>query len=209
MAERERRVMLNMAEYRKEGDGPTEIRGMGALYNEETVVAGFFREIILPGAFRAAVKDDIRVLYNHDPNIVLGRTTSGTAEVRDTKEGMAYSATVNPRDSQAMDVAARIERGDVTGSSFSFTIDNPDDEEWVRDDKAKLPLRQIKRATVYDVGPVTFPQYEATSVSARSKERAAAITADEAAKAAAVKAVPALDEARAKLEAIRRWQQSR
>ena len=182
MAERETRVMLGTAEYRKDGDGPAEIMGMGALYNVETVIAGRFREVILPGAFtRTVADDDIVVLYNHDADHLLGRKSAGTAEFRDEPGGMAYRAILNPRDSDAMNVGAKVERGDLKGSSFSFTVDHEDDEEWTpRSKDNPMPLRKIKRATVYDVGPVTFPAYVETSVSARSLARADELTAAEA-----------------------------
>jgi uncharacterized protein len=73
--------------------------------------------------------------------------------------------------SQALDIAARIKRGDVSGSSFAFVV-HEEDERWEYDKARALPLRTILRATLIDVSPVTFPAYEATSVSVR--ERAAA-----------------------------------
>jgi uncharacterized protein len=156
----------------RSASAPSTISGYAAIYNSETVIGGFFRERIAPGAFSDAVeRDDVRALFNHDPNIILGRTKSGTLHLSSDAKGLRYGIDVNPDDTQALDIAARIKRGDVSGSSFAFVV-HEDDERWTYDNARALPLRTILRATLIDVSPVTFPAYEATSVSVR--ERAAA-----------------------------------
>ena len=192
----ERRMVTSaLIEVRAKDGASPSIEGYGALYGVETVIGDYFREVIAPGAFSDTVQeDDIRVLFNHSPNYVLGRNAARTADVSEDKTGLLYVARLNPDDPEAMSVGAKIKRRDVTGSSFSFTVENDDDETWTRDDPAKLPLRTIKRARVYDVGPVTFPAYEETTVSARSKNIAGELGgADKAAaaKAAAVQQQPA------------------
>jgi HK97 family phage prohead protease len=184
----ERRVMFAPVEYR-EGKTGGKLVGHGSVFNSETVIAGRFREVVQPGAFtRAVADDDIRVLYNHDPNYVLGRVSAGTAVVAEDANGLRYEADVNPDDPQAMSVAAKVKRRDVTGSSFSFNIESDDDEEWVSGKRGELPLRIIKRAKVFDVGPVTFPAYEQAEVSARSMAKAHEITEAEEARLAAEQA---------------------
>lgn len=151
----------------KEGEKPT-ISGMGAMFNSETVIGRYFRERILPGAFKDSISSgDIRVAFNHDPNFILGRTSAGTAKVEETAEGLRYEAT--PPAARA-DVVESIQRKDITGSSFTFTVENDEDEEWdyAETKQGKLPLRTIKRATLYETGPVAFPAYENTTVSARA-----------------------------------------
>lgn len=171
VGERERRFISNQASgvtLRAQGDKPKTIEGYGARFNSETIIGLWFREIILPGAFADSLKDgDIRVFFNHDANYILGRTSAGTATVEEDSNGLRYSAT--PPASRA-DVVESIERKDVTGSSFTFTVENDDDEEWDYSEtkKGMLPLRKIKRATLYETGPVAFPAYENTSVSARA-----------------------------------------
>ncbi len=150
------------------GEAPT-VSGYAALFNTETVIAGFFREQIAPGAFKAAVQsDDVRALFNHDPNYVLGRTTNDTLTLKEDKRGLFYDVTLNPDDPEAMSVRAKIQRGDVTGSSFGFAVE---EEQWTEPKKntRELPLR----ASLFDVSPVTYPAYEETTVSARSKAAAA------------------------------------
>jgi HK97 family phage prohead protease len=74
---------------------------------------------------------------------------------------------MNPNDALAMSVIAQIRRGDVSGSSFGFTVD-PDDERWTYEPGKTEPLRTIYRATLFDVSPVTFPAYPQTTVTART-----------------------------------------
>jgi HK97 family phage prohead protease len=212
MASRETRVMLAPVEFRDVDGSAGKIVGHGSVFNTETVIAGRFREMVAPGAFsRAVQEDDIRVLFNHDANHVLGRQSAGTAVVAEDGDGLRYEADVNPDDPDALSIAAKIKRRDVTGSSFSFSIESDDDEEWVPPaQRGGMPLRIIKRAKVYDVGPVTFPAYVQAEASARSLAKATEITeaerraveAAEAAKPADVKEREAL---RAALETAKAW----
>lgn len=152
----------------------SQIAGYGAVFNQETVIGNWFRETIMPGAFTPVIGAgaDVRSFFNHDENQVLGRTTANTLELREDATGLAYVTDVNPDDPQAVGIAARVARKDVTGSSFSFRVKR---EEWVEPDEgsAILPLRIIHEfAELYDVGPVTFPAYEGSSSEARSAVQA-------------------------------------
>lgn len=190
-----------------ENEAPT-ISGYAALFNKETVIAGLFREQIDPGAFRDAVKtDDVRALFNHDPNYVLGRTTNDTLTLKEDKRGLFYDVTLNPDDPDAMAVRAKIQRGDVSGSSFGFTVDEDDwDDSEVK--RGKLPLRTIRKASLYDVSPVTYPAYPTTTVNARSKAESAVeaakvlAAAEDAAKPADVKEREAM---RVSLDSAKAW----
>lgn len=176
----ERRTMVGRVELR---DGAADgsigsIEGVAAVVGQETIIGGgfwAFREVIMPGAFKDSVKsDDVRALFNHDPNLLLGRTESKTLRIREAKDGLRYDVDL-PDTATGRDVQTLIKRGDVSGSSFAFTVDEAD-EEW--DDSqvknGKLPLRKINRiSTLYDVSPVTYPAYPTTSVSARSRAKAA------------------------------------
>lgn len=179
MNPREQRfVPVTRLEVRAEGeDGPAGIAGTAALYNTRTEIAGMFEEEIAPGAFDDALESsDVRGLFNHDPNFPLGRTSAGTMELRSADDGLHYEIPDLPK--ARADVLEAIERGDVTGNSFSFTVA---EETWVepegRDDEGDLPLRIVQRVgELFDVGPVTFPAYEETQVSARAESRAKEIT---------------------------------
>jgi HK97 family phage prohead protease len=169
MADKERRGIVEEVTFRADVAGPT-VSGYAALYNTETTIAGFFRERIAPGAFRTALsgEDDVRALFNHDSNMVLGRTRSGTLVLSETKKGLRYDIELNEEDPEAMSVRAKIKRGDVSGSSFGFIVRA---EEWQEPkDRRDLPLRTVTDAELFDVSPVTFPAYPQTSVTARSLE---------------------------------------
>jgi HK97 family phage prohead protease len=172
---RERRMLAGEVRSLRRADGDTAevIQGMAALFNAETQI-GYdwwaFREVIRPGAFtRAVAEDDVRGLFNHDPNLVLGRNRAGTLRLEETGEGLRYE--IDPPDaSYARDLVQSIRRGDVTGSSFMFTVRK---ETWTDppEGSAELPLREILEAELYDVSPVTFPAYDETTVSAHARDR--------------------------------------
>jgi len=200
MLHSERRTFIGQVGRRAAESGPTVLEGYAAVFNRETVIGSWFREVILPGAFTDSVAaDDICCQFNHDPNYILGRTANRTARVEEDSTGLRYECDLNADDPQAQSVAAKIERKDVTGSSFMFVVEHDDDEEWVRDDPAKLPLRKIKRAKLFDVGPVTMPAYEDTTASARAQARAKTLAeiADPPVAEAGAPSAPPEDEARA------------
>jgi HK97 family phage prohead protease len=140
------------------------IVGYGAVFNTETVIGGFFRERLMPGAFSGVLKNDVRSLFNHDPNYVLGRTSAGTLTLSVDAVGLRYEVT--PPAARA-DVVEALGRGDVTGSSFGFTVKR---DSWTKPTRAgELPLRTIYEfRQLFDVGPVTYPAYDETSAEARS-----------------------------------------
>lgn len=146
------------------------IEGDAAVFNQETVIGSWFREMIAPGAFTRVLSEDPDVVgaYNHDWNDVLGRTTAGTLTLTETKTALQYSIDINPEDTEAMNVYRRVKRGDVSQASFAFTVRA---EEWIRGvTDGELPLRIIKEVDeLYDVGPCTFGAYPEASASARSK----------------------------------------
>jgi uncharacterized protein len=157
-----------------EGQAATLI-GTAAVFNTETVIGSSqfgFREQIAVGAFDGALQrpDDVRALFNHDPNIVLGRTTSGTLRLTTTDAGLRYEVDL-PETAAAKDVMTLVRRGDVTGSSFGFKVtDDEWDESGVTD--GNLPLRTIKTVELWDISAVTYPAYQEASVSARAKAEA-------------------------------------
>lgn len=170
MAELERRIVTQPVEARQDDGQESTLQGYAAVFNTTTEIAGMFREQIAPGAFADAVgRDDVRALFNHDANFVLGRTVSGTLQLSEDQVGLRYVVTP-PSTTWANDLLVSIKRGDVTQSSFAFSVD---DEKWDYP-RGELPVRTIKRATLYDVSPVTYPAYASTTVSARSQAAAAA-----------------------------------
>lgn len=169
----ERRALSSVVSLRKRAETETHtVSGYAAMYNVETVIFGLWREKIAHGAFASALDgtDDVRALFNHDPNKLLGRTSSGTLTLSDDSKGLHYDIDL-PDTQDARDVRELIKRGDVSGSSFGFVIE---EEDW--DDtptkKGQLPLMTIRKVELFDVSPVTFPAYPQTSVSARQKGEA-------------------------------------
>jgi Escherichia/Staphylococcus phage prohead protease len=93
-------------------------------------IAGLFRERIAPGAFTATIaRDDVRALFNHNPDAVLGRMMARTLTLSEDAKSLRYTVQLNADDPIAASVAAKVKRRDVTGSSFWFSVDNPEDEE--------------------------------------------------------------------------------
>lgn len=162
---RERRVVSGALEARAAADPgqPKTIVGYAAIFDSPTTIADYFVEQIAPGAFDKAIgRDDVRALFNHDENLVLGRTTSGTLKLSVDSRGLRYEITP-PDTSTARDLAELIGRGDVTQSSFCFRASA---EEWNWD--AEPPVRTLLDLELYDVSPVTFPAYDDTDVAMRS-----------------------------------------
>lgn len=179
----EKRAATLGAETRE--DGGLVLRGYAALYNTEAVIAGMFREKIAPGAFDEAVgRDDVRALFNHDNNIVLGRTSSGDLRLTTDDRGLAYEIDIDPQDAEAVRVYRMVQKGKVSQSSFGFDIPSGG-QEWSEAARGEMPLRIIRKARLFDVSPVTYPAYAETSVTARDLPTAAADAAQVLAEAQA------------------------
>jgi len=149
-----------------DGGGST-LTGHAAMFNSPTVIYGMFREQIAPKAFKKSIKEnDIRALFNHDTNIVLGRNKSGTLRLIEDLSGLAYEIDL-PDTQAARDLWTSIDRGDISQSSFAFEAIKEFREEPDEDSGEVLPLVTIREARLYDVSPVVFPAYEDTDVSAR------------------------------------------
>jgi HK97 family phage prohead protease len=155
-------------------DAAGTVTGYAAVFNSETVIAGLFRETLAPGAFKDSIAaDDVRVAFNHDPNFIFGRNRSGTADFEEDRHGLRYTARA-PEATWAKDALASIARGDISGSSFQFFVERDEDEEWdfSQTTQGKLPLRTIKRARIFEAGPVSFPAYTDTTASTRGEPAA-------------------------------------
>jgi HK97 family phage prohead protease len=156
---------LGRLERRAEGDAP-KLVGYAALFNTPATIADYFVEQIAPGAFAKAIgRDDVRALFNHDEDHVLGRTTAGTLELSEDATGLRVSIT--PPDTQfARDLLVSIERGDISQMSFGFRAIRA---EWDYDTEP-YPTRTLVELELLDVSVVTFPAYDDTSVAVRSLE---------------------------------------
>jgi HK97 family phage prohead protease len=164
----EKRTLTERAEVRS-ADGSRMLVGYAAVFNSEAVIAGAFREKIMPGAFSKAIKSgDIRALFNHDSSQVLGRTKSGTLRLSEDDHGLRYEVDL-PETQAGRDLTVSMDRGDIDGSSFGFSVPRGGDD-W--DYEAELPLRTVREVELYEVSPVTFPAYDDTSIALRSLDAA-------------------------------------
>lgn len=153
-------------------NGIRTVEGRPIVYGQRTNL-GYFDEIIEPGALEGADLQDVRFLLNHDTSkIPMARSRrnnkNSTMQLVVDKDGMGITAavdTANNADARAL--CSAIDRGDLSGMSFMFSID---DEEW-EDLQSDHPTRHIKKiGTVVEVSAVTFPAYEQTEISTRCKE---------------------------------------
>lgn len=165
-ATRQVRSAASKFETREEGN-ELKIEGYFAVFNSIYQIFDDLSESVAPGAFDDTLGDDIRALINHDSSLVLGRNTAHTLELRQDEHGLWGSITINPNDQDAMNLYARVQRGDVDQCSFGFDILSEDYD--VRDDGSVHWT--IKKVRLYEVSVCTFPAYEETNVKARSAQR--------------------------------------
>lgn len=165
----EQRIMkMKNAKIREEG-GKRYLEGYFSVFGEPYQVWDGWIETIERGAFARYLSSgqDVKVLWNHDSNIVLGSTGNGTASLREDETGLFGSVEINENDSEAVSAYARVARGDVDGCSFGFDIARQ--EEWW-DDDGVYHTKITEVDPLYEVSPCTFPAYKATSISARAKD---------------------------------------
>jgi len=155
------------SELRADGnDDRRTLRGHAAVFDTMSQpIMGMFREVILPGAFDEVLQDDVRALFNHDPNIVLGRTKSGTLKIGIDERGLTYEVDL-PNTQQARDLWESIKRGDISQSSFAFSVEK---DEWRSQNGEEIrEIHKVKK--LMDVSPVAYPAYTEADVSTRSMD---------------------------------------
>ena len=166
----ERRTFTGTVIARSEGENmPKEIGGIAAVINSVTDL-GYFEEVIERGAFDYALSKeyDIRCLFNHEAELILGRTKASTCNVFVNADGnLEYTWIPDYENPTHMSVVRSIMRGDITQSSFAFTIK---EQKWSESTKygsmGKRTITMIE--DLYDVSPVTYPAYADTEADARS-----------------------------------------
>lgn len=157
-----------------EGDQPAQLIGHAAVFDKPTVIAdswygGLWEESVARGAFKKTIKEaDIRALWNHDANIVLGRNKAGTLELSEDETGLRV--VITPPDNEwGRPVLEAVRRGDVSGMSIAFQVVR---DEWTKPDRAKEPKalrkRRVLELKLSDVSPVTYPAFPQTDIAARA-----------------------------------------
>lgn len=149
------------SEFRIDEQG--RIEGYSAVFNQPSEDLGGFREFVRPGAFSKTIKEaDIRALFNHDSNYVVGRNRSGTLELAEDSIGLHFRA-APPETAWANDLKISMARGDINQGSFGF---NTVRDEWRHvQGSAERDLLEVR---LFDVSVVTFPAYPQTAVNVRS-----------------------------------------
>lgn len=160
-----REFVLDEIRVERSEDKPPKVIGHAAVFNELSEDLGGFREQILPGAFKEAIKnDDVRALFNHNPDLILARNKSNTLSLKEDKTGLAID--FEPPDTQAgRDLLVTLERGDVNQMSFGFSV-RPDGQSWEEDDEGQT-IRTLTNIRLFDVSPVVYPAYPQTDVAKR------------------------------------------
>ena len=162
-----RKMRTISTEFQTREDGEDlKIEGYFAVFDSVYEIAPGLSESIAPGAFTKTLSRDIRALTNHDTTLVLGRTKAHTLELREDNHGLWGSVTINPKDSDAMNLYERVKRGDVNQCSFGFDI-LEEETEFLENGDIHWTIKSVK---LYEVSCCTFPAYEETSIAARKQD---------------------------------------
>ena len=160
--------MLPIQELRVDDTLDGKIVGHASVFDSwsETLGGIFpFKEIVRKGTFTETIKlDDIRALFNHDPNFVLGRNKAGTLELEEDEIGLRVVITP-PDTSWANDLIKNLRRGDISQMSIGFIVL---EDTWGTQDG--IDIREIKKVQLFDVSIVTYPAYTQTDVGVRAME---------------------------------------
>lgn len=176
----ERRMFaLNDVEIRaKSDDGSIHMTGYAAVFNSRSVpmqdwFVGTFVEEVDPGAFTKTIQEaDVRLLINHDANLILARTRSNTLSLKEDATGLRVEADMAPT-SYGQDLAVSMRRGDISQMSFAFRTIR---DHWTETEDG-IPLRRLQEVALIDASVVTYPAYPDTEANARAQEMRALMDA--------------------------------
>lgn len=169
--ELEKRGYSEPVEVRENDDGSVTVEGYAAVFDEEADIAGIFREVIRPGAFRNAITrgDDVSFLINHG-GLPLARSTSGTLTLSEDTRGLKVSTQLDATDPDVRRLVPKMRRGDLSKMSFAFSMEGGS-QRWAS--SGDVELREILDVgNLSDVSIVTQPSYEGTSIAMRSRDDA-------------------------------------
>lgn len=152
----------------REVDGNPVIEGYFAVFDSDYHITADMSESIAPGSFNNALSGDVRALINHDTTLVLGRTTAHTLELRQDSHGLWGKISINPKDTDAMNLYERVKRGDVSQCSIGFDIIS-EETDFREDGSIHWTITEVR---LHEVSCCTFPAYEDTGITARENTRA-------------------------------------
>ena len=157
----------------KREEGGSTIGGRAIVYSSPTDIGGWFREIIEPGALDGADLTDVPFLVNHNDRMIpvarsRRNTPNSTLRLDPNSYGLDFNADLDTeRNMTARELDSAVERGDVDGCSFRFSIK---EERW-EDLETDYPTRHIIRFDkIGEISAVTWPAYDSTELYTRSKE---------------------------------------
>lgn len=163
----ELRSLVRAVERRAGDDGKVTVAGYAAVFGEWADISGWFQETVARGAFANSIRTaDVRAYFDHDRGRVLGRSSAGTLRLTEDAKGLFVEIDL-PDTSDGRDVATLVERGDISGMSFGFSVLR---QEW--DETVEPAKRTILEVALSEVSIVSEPAYEGTSIALRSLEAA-------------------------------------
>ena len=153
----EKRIFNIENRFETREDGQEVVVGYGSIWNSRSENLGGFYEFISSSAItqETIAKSDVRALINHDPNLVLARSTAGNLSLSVDEKGLRYEFSI-PETSYGKDLAINMKNGNINQSSFAFTVGA---DEWSTDEDGNDIRTITSIEKLYDVSPVTYPAY--------------------------------------------------
>ena len=169
----EKRIFNIENRFETREDGQEVVVGYGSIWNSRSENLGGFYEYISPDAISQETidKSDVRALINHDPNLVLARSTAGNLSLSVDEKGLRYEFSI-PETSYGKDLAINMKNGNINQSSFAFTVGA---DEWSTDEEGNDIRTITSIEKLYDVSPVTYPAYSQAESDLVVAQRALAI----------------------------------
>lgn len=159
---------IELKETRDSSEVKNKLVGYASVFDSETVIGGYFREVIRKGAFKRAIAEnqDVVALFNHNDDYVLGRTSAGTLNLIEDEKGLKVEIDL-PDTQLARDLKVQVDTGNINQMSFAFYLKK---SSWKQpDNENSLGLREILDVDLVDVSIVTHPQYTSTSIGLRGE----------------------------------------
>lgn len=160
----ETRTGITLSQFKaREFKGQKIIEGYFVVFNQPIKIYDNVYEEISPRAI-SKYQDNIKALYNHNHDIVLGTVRSNSLKLEKTETGLWGTITINKNDKAALSVYARVKRGDISGCSFGFR--NAKEQHRTEGDKEIFTIIEME---LFEVSPCVFPAYPQTIITARKK----------------------------------------
>lgn len=155
-------------EIREEKDGKKILYGYAAIFDQETEIAGLYREVIRRGAFKKTLRESDQVaLWNHDSGKPLGRKSNGTLTLKEDEKGLRFQLILGDT-TYENDAYLAVKSGNVSGMSIGFRAVKSQWHFIGNEEEGTLDLRELREVQLFEISPVTFPAYKSTEVDARS-----------------------------------------